>query len=431
MTSLAQTRAYINSKTGKEFLQKLYGGREKILLAQRKRYLSLVRRFEGEFPNHRDFEICSAPGRTEVGGNHTDHENGRVLAAAINLDALGIAARNAGKSIRIQSQGYEPIEIYLDALEPSARERNTSRALVRGICQYLHQNGYQVGGFDACITSDVPAGSGLSSSASFEMLVAEVINVLFNNGQLDPLTLARAGHFAEVEFFGKPSGLMDQVTSAVGGFVAIDFADPALPTVQQVNFDLTTNEYELVITETGDSHAGLTSEYAAIKEDHQAVARFFGVSVLRDVDQCKFRDSLPKLRREVGDQAVLRAFHFFEENRRVAEQTLALDCHDFERFLALVNESGQSSWMLLQNCFSCQTPTDQGVPLALTLSAQLLGKRGAWRVHGGGFAGTVQAFVPRDLLEEYMGGMERVFGRAACCRVQVRPVGAIRLPVQE
>jgi galactokinase len=431
MTSLALARAYLDSQAGREFLQKLYGDGERILTAQRKRILSLARRFEREFPDHQDFEICSAPGRTEIGGNHTDHENGRVLAAAINLDALGIAARNDGNSIRVHSQGYEPVEIYLDALEPNPRERNTSQALVRGICKYLHQQGYQIGGFDACITSDVPAGSGLSSSASFEMLVAEIVNVLFNDGQLDPLAMARAGHFAEVEFFGKPSGLMDQVTSAVGGFMAIDFADPALPTVQQVNFGLASSEYELVIMETGGSHAGLTSEYAAIKEDHRAVARFFGVSVLRDVEQRKFWNSLPILRREVGDRAVLRAFHFFEENRRVEEQVEALNSHNFGRFLALVNESGQSSWTLLQNCFSCKTPTDQSIPLALALSAQILGKRGAWRIHGGGFAGTMQTFVPRDLLGEYVKGMERVFGRGACRRLEVRPMGAVRFPVQE
>ncbi len=429
MSSLLQTRAFLESNAGQEFLLGLYGDCVDILLSQRKRYRSLLDRFESDFPNHQNAEVCSVPGRTEVGGNHTDHENGRVLAAAVDLDTVGTAARNDDDVICIHSEGYVPLEISLDNLEPHLEERNSSSALVRGICQYFRQNQYGIGGFDACFTSDVPGGSGLSSSASFEVLVAELLNVLFNQGRLNPLALARAGHFSERTHFGKPSGMMDQMTSAVGGFVTIDFSDPSQPIVRQVNFDPTSSGYDLVITETGRSHAGLTDEYAAITAENRAVAQFFGAVVLRDVDEAEFKASLPELRKKVGDRAVLRAVHFFDDNRRVNEQVAALESGYFARFLELVNESGRSSWTLLQNCYSCKNAAEQGIPLALTLSAQLLSGRGAWRVHGGGFAGTVQAFVPHDLLTEYVAGMERVFGRGACRGLRIRPVGATRLPV--
>lgn len=431
MSSLLQTHAFLESDNGQKFLSGLYGDRDGTLLLKVQRYLSLLGRFESDFPGHTNVEICSAPGRTEVGGNHTDHENGRVLAAAVTLDTVGVAARTDGETIRIHSEGYGPLEISLAALEPRPEERNTPQALVRGIAQSLRQSGYALGGFEACFSSQVPGGAGLSSSASFELLVAEICSILFNKGQLDPLTLAMAGHFAEVEYFGKPSGLMDQLTSAVGGFVAIDFADPTRPAVLPVAFDLETSGHDLIITETGGSHAGLTDEYAAIRTEQHAVAHFFGVSVLREVDEERFRSSLPDLRREVGDRAILRALHFFGDNRRVVEQAQALEGGDFERFLELVRQSGDSSWKFLQNCFSNRQAAGQGIPLALALSAQLLGKRGAWRVHGGGFAGTVQAFVPRDLHEVYVTSMERVFGGGTCRTLAIRQPGAIRLPVPE
>jgi len=277
----------------------------------------------------------------------------------------------------------------------------------------------------------VPIGSGLSSSAAFELLIGVLINSLFNHGRIDPLILAQAAQSAERRYFGKPCGLMDQLTCAVGGFVTIDFARPERPVLRPVHFDLSGSGYALVVVGTGGSHADLTEEYAAIKEENQAVAHYFRKEVLREVDERKFHAGLGHLRALVGDRALLRAMHFFDEDRRVAGQVEALESGDFKRFLELVSASGRSSWMLLQNCYSGKTPHEQAIPLALALTARLLEQKGACRVHGGGFAGTIQAYVPQDRLKAYLRTMERVFGADSCRPVRIRPVGATRLPVPE
>jgi galactokinase len=364
-----------------------------------------------------------------VGGNHTDHQHGRVLAAAVNLDSVGVAGINERNVICIHSDGYRPVEIDLADLEPRAEEQYTSQAMVRGVCMNLRQNGYLIGGFDAVMSSTVPSGSGLSSSASFEILTAQILNVLFNQGHLMPLDLARAGHFAEVEYFNKPCGLMDQMASAIGGMAMMDFAKPSTPKVERVNADFESSGYTLVVTETGGSHASLTDEYTAITDENRAVAKYFGVQVLRDVDEEEFRVALPALRMTVGDRAILRAMHFFMENRRVGAQVEALKRKEYDIFMRLVRESGESSWKLLQNNYLHSQSRIQGIPLALAISEEFLGKEGAWRVHGGGFAGTIQAFVPVERVSEYVLILERVFGGGACRRLRIRPEGASWMPV--
>jgi galactokinase len=431
MPSLKRIHRYLNDDPGISFLEQLYGREPERWLPHQKKCHALLEQFETEFPGHEQIEVCSAPGRTELGGNHTDHENGRVLSAAVDLDAVAVAGGNDRGVIRLLSDGYRPMEIDLDRLKPDPEERTTSQALVRGICNHLFQAGYAIGGFDARLTSSVPTGSGLSSSAAFELLVGVVISSLFNHSRIDPLTLAQAAQSAERRYFGKPCGLMDQLTCAVGGFVTIDFARPERPVLRPMHFDLSESGYALVVVGTGGSHADLTEEYAAIKEENQAVAHFFRKEVLREVDERKFRAQLEQLRSRLGDRALLRAMHFYDEDRRVVGQVEALESGNFERFLELVNASGRSSWMLLQNCFSGKTPQEQGVPLALALTARFLEQKGACRVHGGGFAGTIQAYIPQGRLKAYIRSMERVFGAGSCRLVRIRPVGATRLPVPE
>jgi galactokinase len=313
----------------------------------------------------------------------------------------------------------------LENLQPVEAEKNTSKGLVRGVCARLDQLGYVIGGFDACLTSAVPTGSGLSSSASFEMLVTVILDEFYNGGRIDKVTLAQTGQYAEVQYFGKPSGLMDQMASIMGGFVMIDFAEPENPNIHRVDFDFTTRDYTLVIVETGRGHAEMTEEYAAISREMQAVAQVFNKQVLRDVPEDVILENLVELRNHVSDRALLRAFHFYADNQRVVEQVAALEAGNFNRFLELVNESGRSSWMLLQNCYAAKKPQEQGIPLALSLSEYILKDRGgAWRVHGGGFAGTIQAFVPNTALDEYISRMEAVFSRGACHPLRIRTVGA-------
>jgi galactokinase len=431
MVTLTQICDFPENHRGQEYLHKLYGVNTGGVLSQKDRFVALTKIYDAAFPGDRDFEVFSAPGRAEIGGNHTDHESGCVLVTAINLDTVGIVARNNDNVIHIHSEEYDPIIIHLDDLESQPNETFTSSALVRGICNYFHQSGAKVSGFNAALASTVPSGLGLSSSASFEILIAQILNYFFNHDQINYITLARAGQYAEVEYFKKPCGLMDQMASVVGGINSMDFFDPFNPAIRRVNNNLESSGYQLVITGTGDDHASLTEEYSSIIQENRAVAQYFHASALRYVNEWEFQDSLPALRRMVGDRAVLRAIHFFEENRRVPVQAAALGRMDYDSFLRMVNDSGQSSWTLLQNCYSCKTPSAQGITLGLTLSAQLLNGRGASRVHGGGFAGTLQAFVPEDQLNDYVAGMERVFGQGACYQLIVRPVGAIRVPIAE
>ena len=384
-------------------------------------YGELKAKFERQYGRAAEY-IFSAPGRTELGGNHTDHQHGLVLAAAVTLDTKAAAAENNDGCIRVISEGNTPVTVRLDELEKHPEERNTTAALVRGVAAGFLRRGYGVRGFDAYVVSDVLPGSGLSSSAAFEVLIGTVINAL-SGGALSPAEIARIGQYAENEYFGKPSGLMDQTASAVGGIVAIDFADPGAPVIMPVEFDFAGCGYALCIIDSGADHAELTEEYAAIPNELKAVCRVFGKEHLREVDEREFYARIAEVRRAAGDRAALRAAHVFNENKRCAVETAALGNGDFERFLRLVSESGRSSWMYLQNVIPTRSTARQELAFALLLCERLLGGRGAFRVHGGGFAGTVQAFVPEDMLAGFRAGIDSVLGAGSCHVLSIRREG--------
>lgn len=367
--------------------------------------------------------LCSAPGRTEICGNHTDHQHGRVLAGAVDVDFLACAAKNGTSKIRFQSEGWPMVEVELDELIPKTAERESTAALVRGMAGLVKERGFDVSGFDVYAASEVLPGSGLSSSAACEVLLGVIENRLFCGDALDAVTIAQLGQRAENVYFGKPSGLMDQTASSVGGAVAIDFADPASPIVRSVKVDLEALGYALCIIDSGASHAALTGEYASIPEEMGAVAEFFGKKVLREVDEAALLRALPELRKSAGDRAVLRALHFFADDRRAAEEADALERGDMDAFLALVRESGRSSWELLQNITPTGASREQAMAVALTVAGRALGGRDACRVHGGGFAGTIQAFVPLDMLEGFQREVEAVLGKGSCKALSIRPVG--------
>ena len=367
--------------------------------------------------------LCSAPGRTEICGNHTDHQHGRVLAGAVDVDFLACCAPNGLDRIRFQSEGWPLVEVGLDELIPKTAERESTAALVRGMAGLVKERGFEVSGFDVYAASEVLPGSGLSSSAACEVLLGVVENRLFCGDALDAVTIAQLGQRAENVYFGKPSGLMDQMASSVGGAVAIDFADPAAPVVRSVKVDLEALGYAMCIIDSGASHAALTGEYASIPEEMGAVSAFFGKSVLREVDEAEFMRALPELRKAAGDRAVLRAMHFFADDRRAAEEADALERGDMGAFLNLVRESGRSSWQLLQNITPTGAAKEQAMAVALTVAGRALGGRGACRVHGGGFAGTIQAFVPLDMLEGFQREVETVLGEGSCKALCIRPVG--------
>lgn len=388
----------------------------------RERAVAAAERFEALFGDSSDAMLYSAPGRAEIGGNHTDHQNGRVLAAAISLDILAVVRKSSGKIVSMHSEGFDYFSLNLGSLVKIPWEAGGPESLIRGVASALKSNGFEIGGFDAYVTSELPQGSGLSSSAAFEVLVGGIFNNLYNNGGISLEQIAAFGKFAENEYFGKPCGLMDQMASASGGFVAIDFENSGSPRVESINFDLHSSGFLLCVSDTGGSHEGLTSAYAAITKDMRSVAAFFGKTVLREVPPGLIIENITVLRKICGDRALLRAMHFFAEDARAVRQADALRAGDFGGFLELVRESGRSSAMYLQNV--SLTVREQSISVALALSDALLEGRGAVRVHGGGFAGTVLAFVPEDALERYRTGMESVFGSGSCHALSVRQLGA-------
>lgn len=394
---------------------------------QYERYIKLINDFEKIFSSERDVRLFSAPGRTEVGGNHTDHNHGRVLAAGINLDAIAAASKNDENIVRVKSEGYPMDIVEADDLSVHENEKGHSPALVRGVLKGFQNYGYKIGGFDATTASKVIAGSGLSSSAAYEVLVGTMINYLYNDGKVDAVTIAKIAQYAENEFFGKPCGLMDQTACSVGGFVTIDFNDPKNPIINEVNFDFASCAHSLCIVDTRGSHSDLTDEYAAIRTEMEGVAECFGKNVLREVSENDFKANIKALREKVGDRAVLRAMHFYADNDRVLKEVDALKKGDFETFKKYILESGASSYMYNQNVFSVKQPNIQPVSLALSVSESVLKGRGAWRVHGGGFAGTIQAFVPNDLLSDYKNAIESVFGEGTCYVLYIRPVGGTEI----
>ena len=406
-------------------LTKLYG--QQAAANQAARYQKALAGLEAAFGPCKQAAMFSAPGRTEIGGNHTDHQRGRVLAGSVNLDVIAAVAPNGERTIRIQSEGFPMDVVDLDDLSVREEERNTSTAIIRGIAAWFAQHGCQMEGFNAYTTSNVLKGSGLSSSAAFEVLVGNIINSLFNGDRCDAVRLAQIGQYAENVYFGKPSGLLDQMASSVGGMVTIDFQDNANPVVERVDYDFAASGHALCIIDSGADHADLTDEYAAVTRELKEVCAHFGKDVLREVPEEEFYAALPTLRMKAGDRAVLRAIHIYNDNRRVTAQVEALRRGDFDAFLALITESGLSSWRMLQNVVPAGYTHHQEVAVALALCERLLGGRGACRVHGGGFAGTVQAFVPLDMLEAFRSGIDRVLGAGACHVLTIRPVGGVRL----
>jgi len=383
--------------------------------------------FRSSFGSPEGARLFSAPGRTEIGGNHTDHQQGRVLAAAVSLEALSLAKPNGRNHINILSSKYPPVVVDLDNLSPQVSERGHSTAMVRGIAEYFSDKGWNIGGFDAVTENEVPGGSGLSSSAAFEVLIATVLNGLFNGGAISPVDLAKAGQYSENVHFGKPCGLMDQMASALGGISEIDFMDPAGPRVDRLTVDFSSFGHAICIIDTGSYHADLNDEYASIPAEMMQVAQFFGKSRLREVDPSEFYASIPKLRGKAADRAILRAMHFFADNERAHLEAAALRRGDFPEFLSLIRESGKSSWMLLQNIYPSGACREQPAALALSYCEKLLAGEGACRIHGGGFAGTIQAFVPLAGLGEFRSGIESLTGPGSCRVLTIRSHGGTEL----
>ena len=386
-------------------------------------YTQLKVNFETEF-GHKARYIFSAPGRTELGGNHTDHQHGKVLAAAVNREALAAVAPNGTATVNLLSEGFPTCHIDLTDLSIHPEEMGNTASLIRGVAAKFREFGLP--GFDAYVTSNVLSGSGLSSSAAFEVLIGVIFNHLCKAGKT-AVEIAQIGQFAENVYFGKPCGLMDQTASSVGNIIGIDFADPTAPVVTPIPFDFGFCGYRLCIIDSGASHADLTDEYAAITSELKAVCQVFGKEHLRDVAEEAFYENIATVRAAAGDRAVLRAIHIFEENKRVEKQTAALLASNFEAFLKLVTESGHSSWLYLQNVIPAGRTAQQEVAYALAVARQLLGDRGACRVHGGGFAGTIQAFVPCDMAEAFRAGMEKALGAGSCHMMSIRKEGGILL----
>lgn len=420
--------ADLQSKKCDTALVPLYGDNKDALDKARQRYVQIAQQFAALFKEEQELHFFSAPGRTEIGGNHTDHQHGRVLAAAVNLDIVAAAAKTEDNIIRFKSEEYPVMDVVdITDLTVHEEEKETSVSLLRGICARVSQLGYKVGGFNAFSASQVLKGSGLSSSAAFEVLIVTILSHLYNDGAINAVQAAQIAQYAENVYFGKPSGLMDQTASSVGGFVAIDFQDPANPKLEKISFDPASAGYALCIVDTGGNHADLTSDYAGAPTEMKQVANALGKDVLRECSFDDFIANLPQLRTKTGDRAVLRAMHFFAENERVTEQKDALKAGDFERFKQLSLDSGRSSFMYLQNVFSCSNPQEQGIALALAVSEQILKGRGTWRVHGGGFAGTMQAFVPFDLLDHYKSSVEAIFGKDRCYVLSIRQPGGVKV----
>lgn len=394
---------------------------------QKKRISDAISKFSEIYPERDDIHIYSAPGRTEIGGNHTDHQHGCVIAAAVNLDVIGVTSFNNDNTVRIKSEGYNAFEISLDDLEIHNGEVGTS-AIVRGILyRFSKICGDKLQGFDMYVTSDVLSGSGISSSAAFENLISSAIDIYCNNGRAGAVEIAKIGQYAENVYFGKNSGLMDQMVSSVGGFVFIDFGDINNPSIEKIDFDFNSTGHKLIITDTKGSHSDLTDDYVAIRSEMESVAEMFGKSVLREVAESDFRSNIVKIRNNISDRAVLRAYHFFKENKRAYDEAECLKNDDFNGFLNLVRKSGESSANYLQNLYSAKNPLKQEIPLAIMIGKEILSESGAIRVHGGGFAGTIQAFVPDEKVNEYISAMNGIFGEDSCYILSVRPLGGTEI----
>lgn len=409
----------------KETLKRLYG--EEALEQQLKRYENAERAFAETFGVSVEPMIFSASGRTEIGGNHTDHNRGKVLAAAVGLDVIAYVIPTRENVITIQSEGFPRDTVKLDVLEPVEAELNSSAALIRGVAAGFVKEGLKIGGFEAYTTSNVLKGSGISSSAAFEVLIGTILSHLYNDGNVSAVKVARIAQYAENRFFGKPSGLLDQMASSVGGFITIDFKDTANPVIESISYDFASSGYSLCVVDTKGNHADLTPEYAAIPQEMKAVAEYFGKKELRDIDKTQVMENSADIRAKLGDRAFLRAMHFFDENVRVEREAAALKAGNINEFFKNVNESGNSSYKYLQNIYAPKNPSEQGLSVGLYAAENVLEGRGACRVHGGGFAGTIQAFVPNDKLDAFTVTMEKLFGKGSCHKLYIRPCGGVKV----
>ena len=423
----SQMKQYIAEGGINVTLTHIYG--EAAVEAQKARYCAAIDEFASIYGADRDITLYSVAGRSELSGNHTDHNCGCVVAASIDLDIIAVASKRDDSVIAIKSEGFpEDVVDYSKYNAPIESKFGSSESIIAGMVQGFLKDGYAVGGFDAYTTSNVLKGSGLSSSAAFEDMVGNILSHMYNGGNVDNVEIAKLAQYSENVFFGKPCGLMDQVACAVGGIVAIDFKDPKAPVINKVDFDISAAGYNLCIVNTGGNHADLTDDYASVPAEMKSVAAYFGKSVLREVDEAEFFASIAALRESVGDRAVLRALHFFGENKRVAAQKAALDASDLDAYFVEVLASGKSSFCYLQNVYTTKNLKEQGLSLALCLAdGYLAGKRAAYRVHGGGFAGTIQAYVPMEDVDGFRALMDGVFGEGKCIVLRIRPEGAVRI----
>lgn len=425
MNNINQVIQEIKEGVHRDWLKEIYVDESRIDYQENRYHYALIN-FKSLY-GEKDIEIYSAAGRSEVGGNHTDHQHGKVIATSLNLDAIAIVAKREDSLVKIKSEGYDPFIVDLSDLSLVDEEIGTSIALTKGVAKKIVDHGYQIGGFEAYITSDVLNGAGMSSSAAFEVLIGNIFSGLFNENRLDQVLIAQISQYAENVYFGKPCGLMDQMACAYGGLINIDFNDPANPIVHPVKVDFEHYKHSLCIVDTKGSHADLTDEYAAIPMELKKVCEFFGKDYLREVDEEAFYANLPAVREAAGDRAVLRAIHVFEENKRVDGQMEALERGDFEGFKALIKASGNSSYKFLQNIYANKDYRNQSVSIGLAMSEILLGDKGVCRVHGGGFAGTIQAFVPDEMVADYKKGMDAVFGEGSCHILKVRKYGGMKV----
>lgn len=418
------TLKLLESEKAKKLLGELYG--KAAVAENQKRYEDLVGKFVKEF-GEKDLYLFSSPGRTEISGNHTDHNHGKVLAGSINLDCVGVAAVNDTNFVNIVSETFnQSFTIDLNHLEPSDRMAGTVD-LVKGLLKGFEKSGYEVGGFDAYVTSNVISAAGVSSSASFEMLLCSMLNIFFNAGKMDTVAYAHIGKYSENHYWNKASGLLDQMACAVGGLITIDFLEPQAPVVEKIDFDFASQNHSLIIVNTGKGHADLSADYSSVPNEMKKVAQFFGKEVCAEIKEQDVIDHLAELRAYAGDRSVLRALHFFEENKRVEAEVRALKENRFGDFLDGITSSGNSSWKWLQNCYTNSNVQEQGISIALALTEMFIAekKRGACRIHGGGFAGVIMAMLPNDLVDEYVAYIEKAMGEGSAYRMSIRPYGAI------
>ena len=414
----------LDSAKARELMAKLYG-RDNVE-TNVKRYKDLVEKFEREFGD-KDVKMFTSPGRTEISGNHTDHNHGKVLAGSINLDCVGIGAKNDSDKVNIVSETFDQkFSIDLKDLAPSSKMAGTID-LVKGLLKGFVEMGYKIGGFDAYITSNVISAAGVSSSAAFEMLLCSMLNVFFNEGKMDVVAYAHVGKYSENHYWNKSSGLLDQMACAVGGLITIDFFDPANPKVEQIPFDFGSQNHSLIIVNTGKGHADLSADYSSVPNEMKKVAEYFGKEVCAQVKEEDVIRDLTKVRQFAGDRSVMRALHFFEENKRVEAEVAALKENRFDDFLAGITASGNSSWKWLQNCYTNSSVQEQGISVALALTELYIArkKRGACRIHGGGFAGVIMAMLPNDITDEYISYIEKALGEGSAYRMSIRPYGAV------